>query len=230
MISLLFNYQALNTMQTITLDPLIPAKHTIIWLHGLGANGNDFVPIAKQLALPTTWGVRFLFPEAPLMPVTLNNGYIMRAWFDVYGFTEKSPIDAAGIQRSIQVLQALLTNEIQKGIDSNNIMLAGFSQGAVMALITGLSYDKPLGGIIALSGFLPTQQNVYQPHAMNLDTPIFLAHGKQDNIVPYHFGEQSYEKLLPTHPATTWHAYPHMAHTVCDEEINDIKQWIMQSQ
>lgn len=215
-----------NKLDYIEINPKTNAQKSVIWLHGLGADGHDFVPIVPELQLPTTLGVRFIFPHAPVMPVTLNNGYEMRAWFDIHGITPLAKIDKDGIAQSISSIQTLIAQEEARGITSENIVLAGFSQGAVIALITGLCFAKPLAGIMALSGFLPLVSDVLQnASSANAKIPILMAHGTQDMVVPYAFGKASCDALQSAGYSIDWHSYP-MAHSVCAEEVNDMSQWL----
>ena len=212
----------------LSLNPETPHQHTMIWLHGLGASGRDFLSIAAALQLPPALGMRFVFPDAPMMPVTLNQGYIMRAWFDVYALTKNASLDLMGIERTKQWIHTLLAEEEAKGIPSHHIILAGFSQGAMMTLIAGLSYSKRLEGLVALSGFLPEQMPLSQEaHAANNQTPIFIGHGMEDSIVDYSLGEKTKYMLQDAQHAIAWHAYPNMAHTVSTEEIADLREWII---
>lgn len=216
----------LDKLDYVEVNPEINAQKSVIVLHGLGADGHDFVPIIPELKLPTSLGVRFIFPHAPTMPITLNNGYVMPAWFDIHGITPTAKIDHEGITRSVVAIQALIEQEEARGISSKNIVLAGFSQGAAMALITGLCFKKPLTGIIALSGFLPMANTVFQEaSAANAHVPIFLAHGTEDVVVPYALGEMSCAALQAAGYSVDWRSYP-IAHNVCSEEVNDLSQWL----
>lgn len=149
----------------IEINPKTTPTHCVIWLHGLGADGNDFAPIIPALNLPNDHSIRFVFPHAPIMPVTVNNGYEMRAWYDIYGMNIDHRIDKTGMAKSIQLVGQLIENEISRGIPSNQIILAGFSQGAVIALLTGLQYNKPIAGILALSGYLPFADEVLKKNS-----------------------------------------------------------------
>lgn len=208
----------------IEIHPRSPAKHTIIWLHGLGADGNDFAPIVPELHLPAALGVRFIFPHAPIRPVTINNGYEMRAWYDIASLAIAGQVDHAGIAESNAFVHDLIEKEVARGISTENIMLAGFSQGAVIALTTGLTYPERLGGIMALSGYLPPEA-LQKAHVANQSTPLFLAHGQDDPVVPFMLGEAALTALKAAGYAVEWHAYP-MPHSVCPAEINDISLWI----
>lgn len=218
----------INNEKLITVDihPVEKAQHCVIWLHGLGADGNDFAPIVPELHLPSKLNIKFTFPHAPVMPVTINNGYEMRAWFDIHHPDVSTKIDLAGIDKSVQAINDLIQHELNNGIEAANIMLAGFSQGAVIAMVTGMLYPQRLGGVIALSGLLPHAATIAeQAPAASHGLPMFIAHGTEDNIVPFAFGEQAYTEIAGAGYPVEWHAYP-MAHSVCREEISDISQWI----
>jgi len=198
--------------------------HTIIWMHGLGADGNDFVPIVNELKLPEGKHIKFIFPHAPERPVTINNGYVMRAWYDI---SNTNCEDELGIRNSQKAIDALIENEIQNGIVSHNIILAGFSQGGVMALQVGLRHTSQLGGIIALSCYLPlADMLVDEAESVNATIPIFMSHGSQDSVILISRAVTSKEKLLATDYPVEWHEYP-MAHSVCMEEIEDISHWLL---
>lgn len=196
---------------------------SIIWLHGLGADGNDFVPIVSELQIPSTIGLRFIFPHAPMQPVTINNGYVMRAWYDILGFSRTSPVDFPGIERSLKQINVLIDREIERGMKAENIILGGFSQGAVMALTCGLQYQHKLAGIIALSGYLPFSVETLR---MKHNIPIFIGHGKNDDIVNYELGEIAYQTLKIKNVDVTFKSYP-AGHTVCPAEINDVRAWLL---
>jgi phospholipase/carboxylesterase len=220
------NYHQTASHIGIELEPTTPTKHTIIWLHGLGADGNDFVPIASELRLPETLAVRFVFPHAPIMPITINGGYEMRAWYDIYYSSLEKHYDEDGIATSRIIINELLSKEEARGITSENMMLAGFSQGAAMSLSTGLQYKNQLGGIIALSGYLPmATETLKEATTTNKSTPIFMAHGTQDTIVPLTLGENTKDQLIEAGYPVTWRDYP-MPHTVSIEEIHAISAWI----
>jgi len=210
----------------IEIDSKTPATHSIIWLHGLGASGDDFVPMVPELKLPANSTIRFIFPHAPVRPVTINNGYEMRAWFDITGVRLDSTIDSAGIMASAAQVEELITREANRGIPANRIILGGFSQGAVMALTAGLRRSTPVAGIIALSGYFPLAEETLQhgDEAVR-QTPIFLAHGTEDLIVPFTLGQMSHMLLKSANCNVNWHSY-HMGHSVCGEEVGDISKWI----
>ncbi|BBL35679.1 carboxylesterase 2 [Nitrosomonas stercoris] len=199
--------------------------YTILWMHGLGADGNDFVPIIQALDLPEI-PIRFLFPHAPQQPVTINNGYVMRAWYDIRYTDFLKQEDEQGLYKSQQAILALIKRENQRGIPDERIVLAGFSQGAVMALHVGLRHTKKLAGIMALSGYIALPHKVEQEvQAANQTTPIFMAHGNDDNVVPIDLAFTSRQLLYQCNYSVTWHEYP-MAHTLCNEELSDISKWL----
>ena len=213
-------------LTTLELNPSNEAVRSIIWLHGLGANADDFAPIVPQLNIKDPYQLRFVFPNAPLQPVTINGGVVMPAWYDIYEVSVNARIDRDGIKRSQAAIIELIKQEEARGIQSDHIMLAGFSQGAVIALITGLQYDKPLAGIIGLSGYLPEAEiNLKQISLANKTCPVFLAHGTADPIVPYPLGLECCEQLLRANLPLSWHSY-YMPHSVCIEEIQDLSKWL----
>lgn len=200
-------------------------KYTILWMHGLGADGNDFVPVVQALDLPAT-PVRFLFPHAPQQPVTINGGYTMRAWYDIQHTDFSTQEDETGVRRSQHAIVELIEREDRRGISSDHLILAGFSQGAAMALYTGLRHPDRLAGIIALSGYLPLAHKIErEAHIANRTIPIFMAHGNDDPIVPIELAHTSLHQLREYHYSVTWHEYP-MEHTVCDQELTDISRWL----
>lgn len=215
-----------DTLSCIEIEPSLPAQQSIIWLHGLGADGHDFVSIVPLLKQNGIQNMRFIFPHAPVMPVTLNFGYSMPAWFDIYAIAKDAKIDGPGITKSVESIGKLIEREVSRGIATNHIFLAGFSQGAAIALITGLCYPQPLAGIVALSGFLPLAQEIFQKASpANRQIPIFIAHGTEDLTVPYAFGEETHTLLKQAGYPLAWHHYP-MAHAVSPEEIDDISKWL----
>jgi phospholipase/carboxylesterase len=210
----------------IEINPPSPAEKCVIWLHGLGADGGDFAPIVPELHLPQQMNVRFVFPHAPSMPVTINNGYVMPAWFDIYSSDISSRADVIGIKRSIAQINTLIQHEEENGIAAENILLAGFSQGAVIALTTGLLYPKRLAGVMALSGLFPHADSIIKRcPPTNHDLPILIAHGTEDQILPIHLGRAAFESLEKARFPVTWHSYA-MGHSVCGEEIKDISHWM----
>jgi phospholipase/carboxylesterase len=202
---------------------------SIIWMHGLGADGNDFVPIVRELKLPATPPIRFVFPHAPMRPVTINNGYVMRAWYDVtYGDLEgksKRP-DEAGVRESEREIAKLIARERARGVAAEDIVLAGFSQGGALALQTGLRYPERLAGIMALSTYLPLAEVLArEASSANRKTLIFMAHGTQDAVIPYSMATASREVLVESGYDVAWHEYV-MPHSVCLEEVQDIGDWL----
>jgi phospholipase/carboxylesterase len=208
----------------ITLQTGKSPTYSIIWLHGLGANGSDFVPIVDEMKLPQE--VRYIFPHAPKRPVTINGGFIMPAWYDIRSDDISEAQDAEGIRESQRAVDALIAQEIATGIEPSHIFLAGFSQGGAIALHCGLRSTQGLGGILALSTYLPLAETVAaETHPSATETPIFMAHGRSDPIVPYVLGKASWEKLSALGYSVEWHEYA-MQHTVCMEEIEAIEQWL----
>lgn len=196
----------------------------VIWLHGLGADGHDFAGLVPQLNLAGCPPIRFVFPHAPSMPVTLNAGYVMPAWYDIVPHGQ----DDAGIRRSEQAIVALIAHEVARGIAPERIVLAGFSQGCAMALHTGLRLPQRLAGIMALSGYLPLAEHLAaERHAANAHTPIFMAHGTQDPVVVLSRGEASRDALRALGYAVQWHTYP-MPHSVHPREVADLSAFLQQ--
>ncbi|MDN5835870.1 MAG: alpha/beta hydrolase [Nitrosospira sp.] len=202
--------------------------HSILWMHGLGADGNDFVPIVDELALPPTRHIRFVFPHAPMRPVSINGGAVMRAWYDYDLIDPNSGLheNMASLHDSQAAIEALIAREKRRGIDPEDIVLAGFSQGGALALQTGLRHPEKLAGIMALSCNLPAPQTLAsEAHRANLATSIFMAHGDIDNVIPMIVAAASRRQLLESGYTVEWREYP-MAHSVCKEEIADIGKWL----
>jgi len=200
---------------------------TIIVLHGLGADGSDFVPVAEALDLSAVGSVRFVFPHAPVRPVTINGGYRMRAWYDILGADLQRREDEAGLRESQRAVAALIDRERERGIAANRIVLAGFSQGCAMTLLTGLRYPERLAGLAGLSGYLPLAASTAAERSeANRDVPVFLAHGMQDPIVAPQRGEASRDALVALGHEVEWHAYP-MEHSVCPQEIGHLNAWLL---
>lgn len=196
----------------------------VIWLHGLGADGNDFVPIVEELRLP--FGARFVFPHAPIRPVTINGGMRMRAWYDLLGFGDRILEDADGIRASAAAVGRLIAREIERGLGAERIVLAGFSQGGAIALHAGLRERQRLAGVLALSSYLPLAPTLATERAAaNADLPLFVAHGSDDPIVPLAFAERSKRALEELGYRVGWHVYP-MGHAVCAAEIRDLNDWL----
>ncbi|WP_300751233.1 alpha/beta hydrolase [Janthinobacterium sp.] len=213
-------------LETIELDSAANPTVSIIWMHGLGADGNDFVPLVKELDLRGCPGIRFIFPSAGTMPVTINNGYVMRAWYDILVSDLVRREDESGLRASQAQIEALIAREKARGIPANRILLAGFSQGCAMALQTGLRHPEKLAGLMCLSGYLPlADKTAGERTPASLDTPIFMAHGTADPVVQIPRAEQSRDLLTGLGYKVEWHAY-RMQHSLCQEEIDDIGAWL----
>jgi len=201
-------------------------RHAVIWLHGLGADGHDFEPIVPQLVDRAWPALRFVFPHAPVRPITINGGMAMRAWYDISGMEIAQRQDEQGIRASVQLLDGMIEREIARGVPSANVFVAGFSQGGAIVLSGGLRFPQPLGGIIALSTYLPIAERTdAEASPQNRSVPIFMAHGMLDPTISHALGEMSRDYLAQRGYAIDWHAYP-MAHSVCAEEIADLKRWL----
>ncbi|MBU2678461.1 MAG: alpha/beta fold hydrolase [Gammaproteobacteria bacterium] len=198
---------------------------SVIWLHGLGADGHDFEPIVPELKLPATLPLRFVFPHAPVRPVTINAGMAMRAWYDILSLDSEGRADADGVRESTALLDALINREIERGIAPNRIVIAGFSQGGAIAINAALHSKTRLGGLMALSTYiaLPGELSDSVGHR---GIPIFMAHGSFDPMLPMQWGRASADKLIEAGFTLEWHDYP-MAHAVCPQEINDIRTWLL---
>jgi len=200
--------------------------HSVIWLHGLGADGHDFAPIVPELQLPASLAVRFVFPHATIQPVTINGGMAMRSWYDILTPNLVKREDETGIRISEQAIQALIARENARGIPSSRIVLAGFSQGCAMTLHTGIRFKEKLAGLMGLSGYLPLIDMAAQEREpVNAATPIFLAHGTHDPVVTLERAEASRAKLVDLGYQVQWHTYP-MPHSVCAQEIDDISSFL----
>lgn len=196
----------------------------ILWLHGLGADGHDFEPIVPELGL--RFPVRFVFPHAPMRPVTINGAMPMRAWYDIVSFDRGAQEDSAGIRASAAAVTALIDRELERGMPSQRVVLAGFSQGGAIALHTALREPRPLAGVLALSTYLPLASTLEaERHAANARVPIFMAHGTADGVLPLKLAESSRRALEAQGYAVEWHVYP-MAHSVCLEEVSAIGAWL----
>ena len=204
---------------------------SIIWLHGLGADGHDFEPIVPQIQLPEAVALRFVFPHAPVRPVTINGGMEMRAWYDILSLDTEGRADAEGVLASSVMLDGLIAREVERGIDASKIVLAGFSQGGAIAIHTALQTAHKIAGLMALSTYLPLHETlraevIDNPDAGNADLPIFMAHGTFDPVLPMQLGRDSADLLIESNFNVEWHDYP-MAHAVCAEEIDDIRTWLL---
>jgi phospholipase/carboxylesterase len=217
-----------DLLETIELESGPGPVTAIIWMHGLGADGNDFVPIVPELELPASLPVRFVFPHAPVRPVSVNQGMRMRAWYDVKIEAGVRHSDVEGVRASARQIEALIARERERGVAAGRLFLAGFSQGGAMALHTGLRHAERLAGIIALSTSLPLPETVAaEAAAANRDTPIFMAHGTGDPMIPLERGETSRDTLQRLGYAVEWHQY-RMPHSVCEEEIAHVSRWIQE--
>lgn len=199
---------------------------SVIWLHGLGADGNDFVPVVPQLKLPADYAVRFVFPTAPSIPVTINNGWVMPAWYDILRLDNVRSIDTAGLRESAAQTQALIRRELDRGIACERIVLAGFSQGGAVCFEAALSFDQRLGGVIALSTYFPTADSLAMRPAQQ-GLPVLVCHGLMDPMVPESLGRAAVESLEEKGLNPEYHTYP-MAHEVCMPEIERVGGWIRQ--
>lgn len=216
----------MSNEQPIIIEPAGEHHASVIWLHGLGADGHDFEPIVPELHLEPSRGVRFIFPHAPMRPVTINGGMTMRAWYDVQSPDLTQMQDRDAIQASARLLHSWIDAEIEKGIKSHKVIVAGFSQGGAIALFAGLRYREPLGGILALSCYLPLADELEsEASEANLGTPILMLHGTNDPIIPVAQGRASRNQLVDAGYDVTWREYP-MAHSVCLEEIAEIGEWL----
>ena len=213
-------------LQTVELETGPSPTGAVIWLHGLGADGHDFEPIVPELDLPDALAVRFVFPHAPMQPVTINGGAVMRAWYDVYALEGERREDADGVRASQAKVEELIACENARGVPATRLVLAGFSQGGAIALQTGLRHGERLAGIMALSTYLPVASTLAaEASAANRTVPIFMAHGLDDPLIPIERAAMSRRRLEAAGYAVEWHEYP-MAHAVCMEEIADVSAWL----
>ena len=211
--------------QTVEVETGAEPSASVIWLHGLGADGHDFEPIVPELRLPATLPVRFVFPHAPVRPVTLNGGMAMRAWYDIVSLDRGGPVDSAGINESSEFLEALIDREEKRGIEAGRIVLAGFSQGGAIAINTVLRANKNVAGLMALSSWLALP-DALKENAVDTSIPVFMAHGQFDPMIPMQFGRASADAIIGAGFDVEWHDYP-MAHAVCPQEIDDIRSWLV---
>jgi phospholipase/carboxylesterase len=198
---------------------------SVIWLHGLGADGHDFEPIVPELRIPADLPLRFVFPHAPVRPVTINGGMAMRAWYDIVSLDADGRADADGVRESTAILEALIAREAERGIAPENIVIAGFSMGGAVAINTALNTNHRLAGLMALSTYLPLPGELDETTGSR-DLPVFMAHGTFDPMLPLQLGKMSAERLVAAGFAIEWHDYP-MPHAVCPEEIQDIRAWLL---
>ena len=214
-------------LHTIALSPAARPVATIIMLHGLGADGTDFLPLADELKLDAVGPVRWVMPRAPVRPVTINGGAPMRAWYDILGTDLARREDEAGLRESAAQVLALIDREVAGGMPAGRIVLAGFSQGCAISLLAGLRCPQRLAGVAGLSGYLPLPSaTAAERHAANQATPVFLAHGRQDEMVSLARGQQARDALTALGQPVEWHDYP-MGHSLCIEEVRDLQAWLL---
>ena len=215
------------SLECIEMQTTDAPRASLIVLHGLGADGNDFVPIAQELDLSAVSGARFVFPHAPMRPVTMNGGYVMRAWYDIAGTPGARIEDEAGLRASQAQIEALIAREVARGMPARRIVLMGFSQGCAMTLLTGLRHAERLAGLVGLSGYLPlAAHTAAERSTANADVPIFLAHGRDDPMIALDRATASRDALRALGYAIEWHDYA-MPHSVCMEEIADLNRWLL---
>ena len=215
-----------DQLEAVEIETTASPAASVIWMHGLGADGHDFVDIVPELSLPARPGVRFVFPHAPMRPVTINGGYVMRAWYDIRDDGGARREDPAGVRASQKSIEALIQREKERGVPATAIVLAGFSQGGAMALHTGLRHGERLAGVMALSCSLPLADTLATEAApANRDVPIFMAHGAHDPMIPMARALRARETLTGLGYRLEWHEYP-MPHSVCLEEVRDISAWL----
>jgi len=215
-----------DRLEAIEIETAESPGASVIWMHGLGADGHDFVDVVPELGLPARPGVRFVFPHAPMRPVTINGGYVMRAWYDIRDDGGVRREDAAGVRASQKAIEALIAREKERGVAAAAIVLAGFSQGGAMAIHTALRHPDRLAGVMALSCSLPLAEALAAEAApANRDVPIFMAHGTHDPMIPMARALRARETLAGLGYRLEWHEYP-MPHSVCLEEIRDISAWL----
>ena len=213
-------------LTTVEIEPTSPVRASVIWMHGLGADANDFRPIVPEMRLPAELGIRFVFPNAPIRPVTINGGMRMRAWYDVLTMDLPHREDPDGVYDSERAITALIEREKQRGVPAERMVLAGFSQGGAMALHIGLRYPNQLAGILALSCYIPLADRLStERHLANQHTPLLVAHGDYDAVIPMRYGQLSIEKLENLGYQPEWRDYS-MGHEVCWQEIRDIADWL----
>jgi phospholipase/carboxylesterase len=212
-------------LETLEIETAPSPRAAVIWMHGLGADGHDFAGIEREVTPPGA-AVRYVYPHAPMMPVTINNGYVMRAWYDVFGVAGERREDEAGVRASQERIEQLIAREKARGIPARAIVLAGFSQGGALALHTGLRHPERLAGVMALSCFLPVARTVAtEASAANRDVPIFMAHGIADDLIPVTRARTARDTLLELGYKVEWHEYP-MGHSLCPQEIEEIAAWL----
>jgi len=214
----------MSFLPCIDIEPKSPATATVILLHGLGADGNDFVPIVSEMRLPSSMAVRFIFPSAPSIPITINGGYVMPAWYDITEIAIDRKIDTTQLIDSAEQVRRLIDREIDRGIPSNRIVLAGFSQGGAVSYQTALTYMQPLAGLLCMSTYFATRDTI-TANSANKNLPIFICHGSLDPMVPERMGLEARERLVAMGYSVEYKSYP-VEHSVCAEEIADMSQWL----
>jgi len=215
-----------HLLETVVNETAAHPQWTVLWLHGLGADGHDFAPIVPELLRPHWPAIRFVFPHAPVQPITINNGVPMRAWYDIVSMDFRSRADAAGVDASVRALDALVEAEIARGIPAERILLAGFSQGGAIILSAALRWTRPIAGVIALSTYLPDPEAAMEARVPDgIRPPVFMAHGAQDPVIPQPIAEHSAQTLEKLGFPLEWHSYP-MAHQVCAEELQALGDWL----
>ena len=215
-----------SALPYIETNPVSEIKATVIWLHGLGDSGHGFAPIVPELRLPDALGVRFVFPHAPERPVTINGGMRMRAWYDIKSMDFDKRADLNGVRESAEQVEQLIEAEISNGVPPEKIILAGFSQGGVIALHLGPRFSKSLGGIMGLSTYMCQPELLAgEAHPANQQTPVFMAHGEMDDVVPIAMGKAAYDTLTANQYNVSWQSY-RMKHNLNMDEINAISQWL----
>jgi len=222
----MMQHRVVESQEGVILEPQQPVHGSVIWLHGLGADGHDFVPIVPEIKASVASSLRFVFPHAPVRPVTLNGGMPMRAWFDLTGLDRNAAQDEAGIRASERALRKLVERELQGGLTAGTVVLAGFSQGGAIALHTALRYEARLAGVLALSTYLPLASRLAQEaSAANRDVPILMCHGRFDPVLGLELGQRSRDHLVSLGYPVDWREYP-MQHEVRLEEIDDVSAWL----
>jgi len=213
-----------SELKTVEVETTPSPDAAVIWLHGLGANGHDFEPIVPELRLPAQMGVRFIFPHAPQIPVTINNGYVMPAWYDILEMSIDRKVDRVQLEASAAAVSHLIDREIERGIDSKRIIIAGFSQGGAVGYQVALTYPKPLGGLMPMSTYFATKDSIVTSEA-NQTLPIMVFHGTMDPVVPEALGQQAVALLNERNYSVNYQTYP-MEHTVCMEQVTEISSWL----
>lgn len=211
-----------NELQ-VQLEPAKPAEFCVIWLHGLGADGYDFVPVLEHLQLPEAWPVRFIFPHATIQPVTINNGWSMRSWYDILSAGDSRTINEGEFKVSVERIQSIMSDQIAQGVSPENMLLIGFSQGGAVAYHSALTFSEQVAGVAALSTYLAVEPEVSE--SINTKLPIWIGHGEQDSVVPISMGQSALSELQRKDFTPEWHSY-FMAHEICPQQINDLGLWI----